>query len=138
METKLKSTANMRITIGSDMRFGDTKTIQWEAKGMQDGEEETTNGEATYKKVDPNSMITVYVHTTSTASPKLYAWTTTNGTTTELNGAWPGKMLTNKTRIGTTDWYSFAVEGKEAFNLILNDGNGQTKDILNNYARYLF
>ena len=87
---------DMRITIGSDMRFGDTKTIQWEAKGMQDGEEETTNGEATYKKVDPNSMITIYVHTTSTASPKLYAWTTTNGTTTELNGAWPGKVLTNK------------------------------------------
>ena len=128
---KVEIHGDMRITIGSDMRFGDTKTIQWEAKGMQDGEEETTNGEATYKKVDPNSMITVYVHTTSTASPKLYAWTTTNGTTTELNGAWPGKVLTNKTRIGTTDWYSFAVEGKEAFNLILNDGNGQTKDILN-------
>mgnify|MGYP002659480294 FL=1 len=49
---------SVNLTIGADMAFGDTKTIEWGALS-QDGKE--NGGKLTFRKVDPNASIIVYV-----------------------------------------------------------------------------
>ena len=113
------------FAIGSDMKFGDTKTVKWGATN-DDGTE--YSGTTTYRKVDPNASIIVYVKANS--APNLYAWAGDGATAKTLNGEWPGKKMSTKTTIEGVDYYMFVADGVEKFNIILNNGSGaQTGDI---------
>ena len=119
------SSEGATFTIGSDMKFGDTKTVNWGAIN-DEGTEYT--GSATYKKVDPNASIIVYVKANS--APNLYAWVEGGEKAKVLNGDWPGKKMSTKTTIEGVDYYMFVADGVEKFNIILNNGSGaQTGDI---------
>ena len=109
------------FTIGADMAFGQTVKVEWQATAT-DGT--SRSGAATYRKVDPDAAITIYVSAAS--APYLYAWTTSN---TSLNGAWPGTKMTRRQTIASTDyWYETFDE--ESINIIFNNGSGgQTADI---------
>ena len=116
---------SVNLTIGADMNFGDTKTIEWGALS-QDGKEK--NGSLTFRKVDPNASIIVYVKANS--APNLYAWVEGGEKAKVLNGDWPGKKMSTKTTIEGVDYYMFVADGVEKFNIILNNGSGaQTGDI---------
>lgn len=122
------------FTIGSDMKFGDTKTVKWGATN-DDGTE--YSGTTTYRKVDPNASIIVYVKANS--APNLYAWAGDGATAKTLNGEWPGKKMSTKTTIEGVDYYMFVADGVEKFNIILNNGSGaQTGDITNITATTFF
>ncbi|WP_286724596.1 alpha-amylase family glycosyl hydrolase [Alistipes sp. UBA1686] len=112
------------FTIGANMAYNDEVTVNWGATGA-DGVEHT--GSETYKKVDPNATITIYVK--SSTAPKLYAWNVTNGTTNVLNGGWPGTTMTQTTTIGTDTYYMQSFSNVETLNVIFNNGSAQTADI---------
>ena len=118
--------ATVNLTIGADMNFGDTKTIEWYAMS-QDGKEKS--GSLTFKKVDPNAAITVYVK--AEKAPYIYAWTTTgSGTETKLTGEWHGKVMEDSEEIDGVKYWTYSFDGVEKFNIILNNGNNaQTADI---------
>ena len=108
------------FTIGAGMQFGETVTVSWSAGDGND----TYAGSVTYKKVDPNAVITVYV--TAPGGGNLYAW---NGTT-EYLGKWPGKAFSQLETVdieGTKYYYAYF--SAESVNVIFNDGSGQTSDI---------
>lgn len=112
--------ATKTFTIGQDMVFGQSVKVEWAAKG-QDGAER--QGTVTYKKVDPNATITVYV--TSASAPNLYAWT--DSPKTEPCGAWPGKKLSDSKVIDGKTFYYYTFDDVESINVIFN-GNGQSND----------
>ena len=119
------SSEGATFTIGSDMKFGDTKKVKWGATN-DDGTE--YSGTTTYRKVDPNASIIVYVKANS--APNLYAWVEGGEKAKVLNGDWPGKKMSTKTTIEGVDYYMFVADGVEKFNIILNNGSGaQTGDI---------
>lgn len=117
----LSQSSPKTFVIGEGMKYGETVTVKWSASDGQ----ATYTGTVTFKKVDPNAAITVYVD-----APKggyLYAW---DDAGKQYLGAWRGKSFSqlDRTEInGTTYYYtSFDVE---SINVIFNDDSGQTKDI---------
>lgn len=118
------------FTIGSDMNYGDTKTITWSATGEGDSGTETNSDKVTFTKQDPNAVITVWVK--SATAPYIYVWyTDANGVKHEPNGAWAStKAMTATTYSG---WYCYtAPAGVSSFNFILQQsagGNKLTSDI---------
>ncbi len=69
--------------------------------------------------------VTIYCKATS--APYLYVW---QGESTELNGAWPGTMMTASTTIDGQKWWKHTFNTTLPINIIFNDGNGaQTADI---------
>ena len=117
---------SVNLTIGADMNFGDTKTIEWGAVNKDNKEK---NGKLTFKKVDPNAGITVYVK--ADKAPYIYAWTSTStGTVNKLIGDWPGKVMVDSEEIDGAKYWTYSFDGVENFNVILNNGSGaQTGDI---------
>ena len=115
---------SVNLTIGADMNFGDTKTIEWGAVNKDDKEK---NGKLTFKKVDPNAGITVYVK--ADKAPYIHAWTTgVDGK--NLTGEWPGKVMDGPEEIDGAKYWSYSFDGVEKFNVILNNGSGaQSGDI---------
>lgn len=112
-----------QFTIGEDMQYGQIVTVSWYAKSA-DGAERT--GSATYKKVDPNSAITIYVK--ASTAPYLYVWTDDK---TDINGAWPGSRMQETTSVGDV-LYFCSTFTEEKINIIFNNGSGaQTGDIKN-------
>lgn len=111
------------VTIGSDMKYGDTTTISWTARNASGKE---FKGSAIYRKVDPNASITVYV--AASAAPYLYAW---DSKSTSICGDWPGTKLSSKENIGGVDyWYHIFPAGTTSVNIIFNNGNNsQTANI---------
>ncbi len=109
------------FTIGEGMAYGQSVTVSWGADDI--------TGKVTYRKVDPDATITVYV--TSATAPYLYAWYTGNsGQNVEPNGSWPGKVLTNSKEIDGRTFYYMTFDEAESVNVIFNNGNGaQTDDI---------
>ena len=110
--------ASSTFTIGDGMSYGQTVTVYY---GATDGTAETS-GKATYKKVDPNATITIYVKASS--APNLYAWA---GANNELNGAWPGKKMSNKTTVNGEEYYCQAFADVESLNVIFNNGTSTSK-----------
>ena len=104
------------FTIGDNMHYGDTKTVKY---SYVNGTGTEKSGSYTFKKVDPNAGITVYVK--ADKAPYLYAWV--DGAN-KLNGAWPGKLMDQKENIGGTEYYVCTFYDVESFNMILNTGNG--------------
>ncbi len=112
------------VTIGADMKYGDKATISWTAKNAAGKE---FKGSATYKKVDPNATITVYV--TAPSAPNLYAWGDSNGENVQPNGAWPGNTLSETVEIDGRTFYYFIFDSLDSVNIIFNNGGQQTGDI---------
>ena len=108
------------VTIGNGMNFGETITITWGVTG-EDGA--TYDGSCTYKKVDPNAAITIYV--TAPSAPNAYIWTDSE---VALNGAWPGKTLSETTEIDGKTFWTFTAD-EESINVIFNNNGQQTDDI---------
>lgn len=118
------------FTIGSDMSYGESKTVTWGATGQGDNGTETNSDKVTFTKQDPNAVITVWVK--SATAPYIYVWyTDANGVKHEPNGAWAStKAMTATTYSG---WYCYtAPAGVSSFNFILQQsagGNKLTSDI---------
>ena len=113
------------FTIGSDMNYGDTKTITWSATGQgEDGTTETNSDKVSFTKQDPNACITVWVE--SSTAPYIYVWyNDANGTKQEPNGAWAN---TKAMTASTSGWYSYvAPAGVTKFNFILQESAGGNK-----------
>lgn len=108
------------FTVGEGMNFGETVTVSWGATN-DEGAEKT--GSVTYKKVDPNAVITVYVK----GSGNIYAWNGEEPAKKEPCGAWPGKAINSGEKVG--DFYSFTFDGVESINVIFNNGGAQTPNI---------
>ena len=71
---------------------------------------------------------TVYVQ--ADEAPYLYGWFTVNAKETKINGAWPGKQLTEKVKRTNKNgeeiefWcQTFSFEETSSFNIIFNNGN---------------
>ena len=126
---------SVNLTIGADMAFGDTKTIEWGALS-QDGKE--NGGKLTFRKVDPNASIIVYVKANS--APNLYAWVEGGEKAKVLNGDWPGKRMSTTQTVDGVEYYMFVADGVESFNMILNNGGEahKTGDIKNITATTFF
>lgn len=118
------------FTIGSDMSYGESKTVTWSATGEGDNGTETNSDKVTFTKQDPNAVITVWVK--SATAPYIYVWyTDANDVKHEPNGAWAStKAMTATTYSG---WYCYtAPAGVSSFNFILQQsagGNKLTSDI---------
>ena len=111
------------FTIGEDMNFKDTKTVTWYAKN----EKKDKEGSAVYTKVDPNATIMVYVQAEN--APYIYAWSE-GSSVKKLAGEWPGTKMTESEEINGEKYWTYAFDGVETFNVILNNNNGaQTGDI---------
>ena len=74
---------------------------------------------------------TVYVRTAG-SNPTCYMWTTSGGTTTN-NGAWPGVTMTKV----EDNIYSYTLTGSFE-NVIFNDSNGQTDNLVYQGANMLY
>lgn len=112
------------LTIGDGMNFGDTKTIEWSAEA-QDGK--VKSGSLTFKKVDPNASITVYVQAEN--APFIYAWSK-GSSVKKLTGDWPGTKMTESEEINGEKYWTCAFDGVDNFNVILNNNSGaQSGDI---------
>ncbi|MCM1519076.1 MAG: alpha-amylase family glycosyl hydrolase [Pseudoflavonifractor sp.] len=112
------------FTIGAGVAYGETIKVNWGATG-EDGK--SYNGSVTYKKVDPNAVITVYVK----GQGNMYAWGKDNGIDTEPCGAWPGKALSSMETVtvnGQT-FSAFSFDGLESVSVIFNNNGAQTADI---------
>ena len=106
------------LTIGAGMNFGDTKTIEWSAEA-QDGK--VKSGSLTFKKVDPNATIMVYVQAEN--APYIYAWSK-GSSVKKLTGAWPGTKMTESEEINGEKYWTCAFDGVDNFNVILNNNSG--------------
>ena len=123
--TSLSAGSPATFTIGGDMTYGQTVTVEW---GASDATGTEFTGKATYKKVDPNATITIYV--TAPSAPNLYAWSTQNGATQHLNGSWPGGKLTDTKDIDGMTFYYKTFADVQSVNIIFNNNGGaQTGNI---------
>ena len=106
------------LTIGDGMNFGDTKTIEWSAEA-QDGK--VKSGSLTFKKVDPNATIMVCVQAEN--APFIYAWSK-GSSVKKLTGDWPGTKMTESEEINGEKYWTYAFDGVDNFNVILNNNSG--------------
>ena len=119
-----KTTAET-FTIGADMAFGETVSVSWSAT---DSTGETYTGTLSYKKVDSNASISIFV--TGCESPNVYAWGKNgSGADVEPCGAWPGKTLAETVEVDGRQFYSVTFDDMESVNVIFNKGGNQTGDI---------
>lgn len=114
--------------IGGSMNYGETVTVTWGANGI-DGKQYT--GTATYKKVDPNAVINVYVNAPSGSN--IYAWSTASGSNIKFCGEWPGKSIDSYESVDVNGetYHVISFADTESVNVIFNKGGNQTPDIKN-------
>lgn len=123
--TRVSISGTSTFEIGKTMNFGESVKVEW---GATDANGAEFNGTVSYKKVDPNATITVYVK--GTDGINLYAWgKNSDGANVEPNGAWPGKTLSETVSVAEDDWYYFTFDDMESVNLIFNKNGNQTDDI---------
>ena len=74
--------------------------------------------------------VTATVYVKAEEAPYLYGWFTINGLETKINGAWPGKAMTQTVKKTNKDgeeiefWYqTFDFAQTSSFNIIVNNGN---------------
>ncbi|MBD5236173.1 MAG: starch-binding protein [Bacteroidales bacterium] len=119
----LTAGATSTFVIGQNMNYGETVSVSW---GATDAEGKEATGKVTYKKIDPNAAITIYVKTSNGGN--IYVWgDNSSGVKEEPAGAWPGKSITTLDKEG--DYYSITVADIESVNVIFNNGGAQTPDI---------
>ncbi len=114
------------FTIGDGVAYGSTIEVNW---GVTDGDGAAFSGKVTYKKVDPNASITIYVK--APTAPNLYSWSSVNGKTTEYCGGWPGSRLVDTKQVGDDTYYYWTFAEVESINIIFNNNSKQTSYIIN-------
>ncbi|MDE6255558.1 MAG: starch-binding protein [Muribaculaceae bacterium] len=114
------------FTVGNGMNYGETVTVNWGAVN-EEGQEKT--GSVTYKKVDPNAVITIYVKAPNGGN--IYGWSTEGGANDMVFGAWPGKEISSgdAVQVGDDTFYGFTVDNHDTVNVIFNNNGDQTGDI---------
>lgn len=113
------------LTIGEGMGYGESVTVSW---GATSASGETFDGNAVYKKVDPNATITIYVtgkNNANISGTNIYAWNDGG----KVFGEWPGKTLTETTTIDGREFYYATIDDSEPVSLILNRNGAQTSNI---------
>ena len=75
----------------------------------------------TFKKVDPNATIMVYVQAEN--APFIYAWSK-GSSVKKLTGDWPGTKMTESEEINGEKYWTYAFDGVDNFNVILNNNSG--------------
>lgn len=121
-QVSLTQGASSKFTIGEGLAYGTVVKINW---GVTGNDGETYTGTVSYKKVDPNAAITVYIK--SDVAPNLYAW---DNNKKEFCGAWPGKALSDTKVVNGETFYYYTFDDTEYVNIIINSSKGQTSDIL--------
>lgn len=111
------------FTVGEGMSYGETVTVTWGA--------DNRTGKTSYKKVDPNAVITVYVTgpdgtVNSISGTNMYSWT---ASTTNLTGTWSGNALTETVEVDGKTFYYHTFDGSEPVNVIFSRNGAQTGDI---------
>ena len=113
------------FTIGQNMQFGETVSVAW---GAVNDKGENREGKVSYKKVDPNAAINIYVK--APAGSNIYAWgDDDSGNEVEVFGAWPGKALSDKITVEGVEYYYVTVSEVASVNIIFNKGGAQTANI---------
>lgn len=111
-----------KFELGADMSFGQTVNVAWGATDS-DGNEYT--GSETYKKVDPDATITIYVK--SASAPTMYAWYSSGDNPV---GSWPGLKLSQTKEVAGDTYYYYTFNSDKAVNIIFSlNGSNQTDDI---------
>lgn len=113
------------FTIGQGMAYGETVTVTWSATSSTG---ENNQGTLTYKKVDPNATITIYVTGKDGADisgTNLHAWTADG----DLFGGWPGLKLTETVEVSGRTFYYATIDEGDSVNIIFNRNGAQTDDI---------
>lgn len=114
------------FTIGQNMSFGETVTVSW---GASSSTGESNSGTVSYKKVDPNATITIYVTGKDGANisgTNLYAWSADKK---DILGAWPGKAMSNTKDVNGRTFYYETIDESDAVSIIFNRNGSQTSDI---------
>ena len=120
--SKVNISGSAQFTVGNGMNYGETVTVNWGAKNAA-GKEFT--GRVSYKKVDPNAVITVYVNAPNGGN--MYAWSGAS----KPCGAWPGKAISSLEQV-TVNGMTFGAmtfADLESVNVIFNNNDAQTGDI---------
>lgn len=123
------------FTIGNTAYDGDTIKVTLEGEN----ERGSAKSEFSFLKVAQGQIPTEPTGTTQPAekakmtvktwdgsAPYAYVWT---GASTALNGAWPGKQLTQKDSDGN---YVLELDTTETYNVVLNNGSGAKSGDLKN------
>lgn len=124
-KVNLTSGQPSQFELGRNMDYGQSVKVEW---GAVSATGQSYGGSYTYKKVDPNASITVYVN--APQGTNIYAWGTDNaGTTVSPCGAWPGKLLTQSKTVGELDFYYVTFSDLSSVNVIFNKDGKKTADI---------
>lgn len=114
------------FTVGAGMSYGESVSVSWGATAA-DGT--AYDGTVTYKKVDPNAVITIYVtgkNGADISGTNLYAWTSS---APDVLGGWPGKSLTETVNVDGRNFYYATIDDAESVSIIFNRNGAQTGDI---------
>lgn len=123
------------FTIGNTAYVGDTIKVTLEGEN----EKGSAKSEFSFLKVaqsqipteptgttQPAEKAKITVKTWDGSAPYAYVWT---GASTALNGAWPGKQMTQKDSDGN---YVLELDTTETYNVVLNNGSGAKSGDLKN------
>ncbi len=127
------------FTIGQDMKYGDTKTVNWSQTGVTG---KTKTGSYTYKKVDPNAALCAYFVAPSTwTTVMVWVWDHNNGDANYTGGKWPGVACVKTGRqyngLDIWEWTYSGTLTAVPTHIIFNNGNGtQTADLLFENGKY--
>ena len=119
------SGGNNQFTIGNGMAYGSSIVVNWGATGSNG---KTYTGSVTYKKVDPNATITIYVK----GSGNMYAWgNNSSGSKVEPCGTWPGAAFSSleSTTVDGDTYYYYTFDDLESVSVIFNNNGQQTGNI---------
>lgn len=118
--SQVNLTGATTITIGSDMKIGDSLTISWSAT---DNKGVTKTGQAKYNKVEKPKNAYVYFENTNNWS-EVYVWAWAGNDNCTTSGYWPGDKMT---RQGDGKYMWTAPDGKVPTQIIFNSGSNANK-----------
>jgi alpha-amylase len=108
-------TDGTKITIGSGMSFGQTRTLKISASNTFG----TSTQTYTYRKADPNAATTVHFYKPSGwSNPNIYYY---DDTKVKQGPAWPGVAMTDE----GNGWFGYKIDKWESAKVIFNSGSSQ-------------
>jgi len=86
------------------------------------------SGETLTEEVPPTTGVSIYVHSTGSSAPYVYAWNPPTEGTVEVSASWPGDLADTLKQVNGKKWY-YKHYDVDSLRFIVNDGNGtQTAD----------